>query len=96
MNNWISLGMALIGCISIYLGYKLFCDGTHGNRSLTAFVAGALLAVFGLGILLSEIRGIEAPRQQAHRRFRSSRATEEGSFHAPERHVVMNTTERFI
>jgi len=96
MDNWMELGMAFIGFVSIYLGYKLFCDGTHESRRLTSFVAGALLAIFGLGILLAEVRGIGPAAHEARHRLQRSRSTEEGSFHAPGHRVVMKSAERIV
>jgi len=82
---WVRAGIALIGAVSIYLGYKLFCDVPQENRRLTNFVAGALLAVLGLGIVLTEIRAMGAT-EQAHRRLHRSRSTEVGSYDQPVLH----------
>jgi hypothetical protein len=56
--------MALLGLLSIFLGYRLFCglagESRRWSRLLTNLVAGALLALFGVGILIADIRGISA------------------------------------
>lgn len=79
---WVRAGIVLIGAVSIYLGYQLFCDVPHENRRLRNFVAGALLAVLGLGIVLMEVRAMGAT-EQAHRRLHRSRSTEVGSYDRP-------------
>lgn len=96
MDNWMRLGMAAVGCISIYLGYKLFCDGTQESRRLTTFVAGALLAIFGLGLVLAEVRGIGSAGHEARHRLQHSRSTEEGSFATPARHLRIRSAERIV
>jgi hypothetical protein len=57
--------IAAIGALSIYLGYRLFCDvpvrgtGTVGigrMRVPTPLAAGALLALVGLGLVATEAR----------------------------------------
>jgi len=96
MDNWMRLGIAAVGCISIYLGYKLFCDGTQEGKRLTTFVAGALLAIFGLGIVLAEFREIGSGGREAHHRMQRSRSTEEGSFSTPARHLTIRSADRFV
>ena len=56
VTNWLAIG---IGLISMFLGYRLFC----GKRSvlLTNLVAGALLALIGMGLTVAGIRGASRP-----------------------------------
>jgi hypothetical protein len=54
--------LALIGILSVYLGYRLFCgiaEQRTGKPSLliTNLASGALLALFGIGILVAGLRG---------------------------------------
>lgn len=75
--------MAVAGALSIYLGYKLFCDIAHPKNRIRHLVSGALLAVFGLGILTSEVRNIRTASAWSHTTLRKKRPTEEGSFENP-------------
>jgi hypothetical protein len=70
--------MAVAGALSIYLGYRLFCDSVYQRSRVRHLVSGALLAVFGLAILIAGIRGIPAAaRPDAHS------SAERGSFKTP-------------
>lgn len=88
----LKLAMMAIGGISLYMGYRLFCDTPRVSEErvraivLRNFVAGALLAVLGLGILFSEARAFAAQSHEAHRRWNRSHPAEEGSFQAPRLH----------
>jgi hypothetical protein len=43
----------IIGILSIYLGYRLFCDvATERRRFFTNLASGALLGLFGLASLI--------------------------------------------
>jgi hypothetical protein len=57
--------MALAGALSIYLGYRLFCDSAYQKSRVRHLVSGALLAVFGLGILIADVRGLRAASHRA-------------------------------
>jgi len=80
--------VAVVAALSIYLGYRLFCDISYQNaritRSavLTNLLAGALLALFGLGILISDVRTIRSAAPDSlpasHKK-----PTKAGSFPAP-------------
>jgi len=96
MDTWMRLGMAFVGFVSIYLGYKLFCDGTQEGRRLTTFVAGALLAIFGLGVVLAEVREIRSVGREARHRMQRSRSTEEGSFSTPVQHLTIRSADRIV
>ena len=75
--------MAVAGILSIYLGYRLFCDSAYQRNRFRHLVSGALLAVFGLGILIADVRTAR-PDPQAARYKRKS--TKEGSFERPAVH----------
>jgi len=73
---------ALIGILSVYLGYRLFCSlaGQSPSRSIlfTNMASGALLASFGIGLLVSDLRGfgqISAPSHPAWQRNSSEQGT---------------------
>lgn len=48
--------IALAGALSIYWGYKLFCKIQRID-----VVSGALLAIFGMGLLTADARAIDRP-----------------------------------
>lgn len=85
---WMRLVMAGIGAVSLYFGYKLFCDVSQATRRISSFAAGALLAVFGLGLLFVEARGIAAATKLAHHESNRSQPAEQGSWAAPRLHRV--------
>jgi hypothetical protein len=60
------LAMAIAGVISIYLGYKLFCDSAYQKSRVRHLVSGALLAVFGLGILIADFHGLRTATHRSH------------------------------
>jgi hypothetical protein len=82
------VGIAATGILSIFLGYRLFCDLSRatlaGARSvsLTNLASGALLAVFGLGILVADVHGTGIATHLAPGVSRT-RAARQGVFHAP-------------
>ena len=59
---WLRFAPIVVAALSIFLGYRLFCD-VSGRRSgtLTTLASGALLALFGMGILVADFRGISKP-----------------------------------
>lgn len=75
--EWIGLAEAVIGSLSLYLGYKLFCD--RRPVLVTNLVAGALLAIFGVGILIADVRAIRSPHSDSNPARRHN-STEEGSY----------------
>ena len=83
-HEWVRAAIDIAGALSIYLGYRLFCDvSSQKTRStlLTNLASGALLALFGLGILVADARGIgNAP---APTPTRQKSPTREGSFESP-------------
>ena len=74
--------MAVAGALGIYLGYRLFCDSAYEQSRVRHLVSGALLAVFGLGILLADVHALRAAAHHSHSVWQKN-ATEEGSFEPP-------------
>ena len=52
------IALALVGALSIYCGYRLFCKP---SAQWLNPVSGALLTIFGMGILTADVRGIGQP-----------------------------------
>jgi hypothetical protein len=50
----LQIAIALLGALSVFLGYRLFC-GSPGR-----FLSGALLTLFGAGILSAELIGMRS------------------------------------
>lgn len=50
------LVMAGAGVLSVYLGYRLFCDSAYERHRVRHLVSGAMLALLGLGILIADLR----------------------------------------
>jgi hypothetical protein len=86
--------IALIGILSIYLGYRLFC-GRSVQRTLTNLASGALLALFGMGTLVADVRGYTAPgrldQPEWQRKSSQHRSFERGNIRKPG-----NSVNRFI
>jgi len=59
IREFARVAIGLGGTLSIWLGYKLFCNVPSGigKRRINA-ILGALLTVFGMGILTTDVRGI--------------------------------------
>ncbi len=91
-TTWLRLAIMAIGGVSLYTGYRLFCDtpqvSEHRLRVvvLRNFVAGALLAVLGLGILFTEARAFAAQSHEARRSWNRKKPAQQGSFEAPRLH----------
>jgi hypothetical protein len=97
---------AVIGVISVYLGYRLFCDisypeisysRTSARRSTVRrnLAAGALLAIFGLGMLVADARGMRNAAHRAHPAWQR-KSTEEGSFGVPKFNRRTGIIERLV
>ena len=61
----LQIAIALLGALSIFLGYRLFC------YSPVRLLSGALLALFGVAILSADLiglrsHGVIAPRPTTH------------------------------
>jgi hypothetical protein len=91
---WVRVAIAAIGALSVYLGYRLFCD--RRPVLLTNLISGALLAMFGLGILVADARSLRPSDPDSHHSRRQRKATEEGSFRAPRLNKRIDPTERTI
>ncbi|HVW84530.1 MAG TPA: hypothetical protein VHB50_07605, partial [Bryobacteraceae bacterium] len=69
--------IAAAGCLSIYLGYRLFCDASFRMRRSLVFanvVCGGALALFGMGLLVADLRGMAAPDSAEFTRYRGTGA----------------------
>ncbi len=86
--------MAIAGALSIYLGYRLFCDSAYAQSRVRHLVSGALLAVFGLGILIADVRGIRTGRPDSHAAWHKAKSTKEGSFETPKSNKRTRVAER--
>jgi hypothetical protein len=75
--------MAVVGALGIYLGYRLFCDSAYQKSRVRHLVSGALLAVFGLGMLIADVRDFRAARPDSHAARYKRKSTKEGSFERP-------------
>jgi len=70
MDGIATLFLTGLGLFCIFLGYRLFCglpamNGLRASRSsviLLNVVPGALLALFGAGLLTAEVRGVISHR----------------------------------
>ena len=87
--------MAVIGTLSIYLGYRLFCDSAYQRSRFRHLASGALLAVLGLGILIADVRGISAAAQGSAPALRK-KSTAEGSFQAPKVGKHIKSAEHLV
>ena len=97
--------MAAAGALSIYLGYRLFCDsadhGSHGSRrsGFRHLISGGLLAVFGLGILIADVRSLREATpdsRAALHDLQKRKSTKEGSFDTPKVHRRTGGSERLV
>jgi hypothetical protein len=95
-TTWLRLAVMAIGGMSLYLGYRLFCDAPHFNPAATRvsvvrnFLTGALLALLGLGILFTGARSWAAQHQPTHRGSNHNRPAEQGSYETPRIHREMS------
>jgi hypothetical protein len=58
--------MAVAGILSVYLGYRLFCDSAYQKSRVRHLVSGALLAIFGVGLLIADVRSIRTAAHRSH------------------------------
>jgi hypothetical protein len=89
----VNILMAVMGILSIYLGYRLFCDSAYQRNRVRHLVSGALLAVFGLGILIADVRDVRAARHDPQAARYKRKSTKEGSFERPAVHRRANASE---
>lgn len=75
------------GAVSIYCGYKLFCEIPFGRSRASGVInglSGAALALFGMALLVGDVRGIQAGPVDSYRHnLQTTRPAEAGSFAAP-------------
>ena len=101
MQGWMRLAIAVGGALSIYLGYRLFCDipfrqaRTLRTVFLVNLIAGAALAILGVGMLIADVRAIQSeayktPETPDSRAARVKRPAREGSFTIPKGHRYKN------
>jgi hypothetical protein len=87
IREWVRLAIAGVGALSIFLGYRLFCEMPWAKTRGVLFVsgvAGALLALFGMGILSADLRGLHAERGSETRpAAHHAKPAGEGSFAKP-------------
>ena len=87
--------MAVIGTLSIYLGYRLFCDSAYHRSRVRHLASGALLAVLGLGILIADVRGLRAEAQGSAPALQK-KSTAEGSFRTPKVNKHIKSAEHLV
>jgi hypothetical protein len=88
--------MAVAGALSIYLGYRLFCDSAYQESRVRHLVSGALLAVFGLGILIADFRDLRTTRPESQAARYKRKSTKEGSFERPAINRRARASERLV
>jgi hypothetical protein len=66
--EWARIAIAAAGALSIYLGYRLFCDARNA-------IFGAVLALFGMGVLVADLGGYST-----HQAVKQNRPAQQGSF----------------
>jgi hypothetical protein len=97
-HEWVRAALAVAGALSIYLGYRLFCGLSYRNSwsiLLTNLASGALLAIFGLGILIAGVRGIPASTRGSRPAWQKKSA-EERSFGTPKFTKHRNLPDRLV
>lgn len=87
IRELVRVAIAVAGAFSIFLGYKLFCEIPSGkNRSIPVIngVSGAVLALFGMAILVADVRGISnQPIAQSQQTVHHAKPADTGSFTTP-------------
>ena len=82
------VGIAVGGAVSIYLGYKLFCDVSlrsrnHHRKRTVSGMSGALLTVFGMAALAADVHGISIVPNNHPASLRQLNPAKRGSFASP-------------
>ena len=90
---------AAIGLLSVFLGYRLFCGvaDRKSARPSSLFIniaSGALLALFGMGILVVDVRG-HSERAPVSPEWQKKSA-EHGLFRPEKQHRTAGTEDRFV
>jgi hypothetical protein len=88
--------MAVVGALSIYLGYGLFCDSAYQRHRARHLVSGALLAIFGLGILIADVRNLRTAGPESNAIWHKGKSTKEGSFERPRLNKRTTVSERLV
>lgn len=75
---------AVIGVLSVYCGYKLFCEIPFARRRSSFLIhglSGALLALFGMALLIADIHSVSmSTATQTRARIHQTKPAEAGSF----------------
>jgi hypothetical protein len=59
----LQIAIALLGALSVFLGYRLFCENAPFSRlapNTGRLLSGALLALFGVAILSADLVGLRS------------------------------------
>ena len=95
--EWFRIVIAVVGLLSIFLGYRLFC-GVSAQKSgkLANFASGALLALFGMVALVAGVVGASgAPSPSSHPEWQKKSA--QHRLFAPEKvKEPVNTVDRSV
>jgi hypothetical protein len=81
----LAIALFFLGALSLFLGYRLFCDVR--SRTLTSLASGALLAILGMGILIADLNNARATGANNHPAWQRNSA---------EHHRGVNTLARFV
>ena len=96
--HWVRALAAVVGALSIYIGYRLFCDSIYLQRRSTLFTnlaGGALLALFGFGVLYADIRSIRTSTQEPRPAWQRKSA-EQGSTGSPNLRKRASIPDRLV
>ena len=87
IRELVRVAIAIGGALGIFCGYKLFCSTPFGrNRGVRVIhgVSGAILALFGMAVLMLDVRGsANGPTAPSHHTIRQASPAEAGSFVTP-------------
>jgi hypothetical protein len=93
---WVKMVEVAVGLVSIYLGYRLFCEipfersRIMRRRVMTNVASGALLALFGVASLVAAASGSEPRPARVHPRGTTP------SLHSPAIHGSRHKVEFFV
>ncbi len=87
IREFVRGAIAAGGAVSIYCGYKLFCEIPYRRSRTTSVLnglSGAVLALFGMGILSLDVQSIwRNPSSQSQQTVHHTTPAEAGSFTNP-------------
>jgi hypothetical protein len=90
--HWATVAMAVMGLLSLFLGYRLFCGGKSARAALiTNLLAGGLLTIFGIAILIADFHTV-----QAHPAKRSEPSWQRKSLVMPKNPSARRPIDRFV